>query len=168
MRTAPLINVPPREAVTATACPSCGIALDSEYFDESSVVAPPRPGETIVLAAFQLPAQYCGVLSHFSQFTDVHAASPGRILTPGLEWVLRANGRPLFPYTRLGHILNPWGWSCCPVTLRLDEDTRVELTVRNTDAQAHPDGVRLVGGRLLGRYWYNTSYGGAVRRGRSG
>jgi len=40
-------------------CPMCGIPLDSEYFDESGVVAAPDVRETIVLARFERPTQYC-------------------------------------------------------------------------------------------------------------
>src|SRR5687768_4499213 len=82
-------------------CPMCGTALDSEYFDESGVVEAPNVGEAAVLARFELPPQYCGVLEYFAQFTDEHARHPENIETPGLQWLILVNNRPLYPYTNL-------------------------------------------------------------------
>ncbi|HKE59122.1 MAG TPA: hypothetical protein VKB46_20580, partial [Pyrinomonadaceae bacterium] len=53
---------------TSTLCAECGIPLDSQYFDDSSVQAVTQAGDELVLARFELPAQYCGVLEYFSQF----------------------------------------------------------------------------------------------------
>ena len=54
-------------------CTACGAPVDSQYFDESSVVLAPVVGETVTLAEFELPPQYCGVLEYFAQFTDEYA-----------------------------------------------------------------------------------------------
>jgi len=99
-------------------CELCGIPLDAQYFDDSRIVS--LGAETddygaIVLAQFDLPPQYCGVLQHFFQFTDLLASDPTRIDTPDLEWVIRVNGHPLHPYLGIQHIVNPWGSSCCPI-----------------------------------------------------
>jgi hypothetical protein len=39
----------------------------------------------------------------------------------------------------------------------------VEFAVRNVGARDE-DKLQKVGGRILGRYWYNTIYGGAPNR----
>ena len=78
--------------LTDNCCTICGIPLDAEYFDVSGFVGnggvvekfdskdfglqPPGPlprrGEQVVLASFQLHPQYCGVLTYFSQYTDLY------------------------------------------------------------------------------------------------
>jgi hypothetical protein len=57
-------------------------------------------------------------------------------------------------------IINPWGLSGFPIYLRLEEGSRVELVVRNVGP---PPGEELaeVGGRILGRHWYDPAFGGA-------
>jgi hypothetical protein len=120
-----------------------------------------------VLASFQLHSQYCGVLTYFSQYTDLYARDNTQILTPGFEWIILQNGKPVFPYTQLEMIVNPWGYNCLPVSVRLDENARVEFILRNraiTDADLkdkYP--IRAFAGRIMGRYWYNDSFGGRVR-----
>ena len=47
--------------------------------------------------------------------------------------------------------------------LRLEEGCLVEFVVRNVGATGN-DVLAKVGGRLSGRYWYNTVYGGAPGR----
>ena len=84
-----------------------------------------------MLASFQLHPQYCGVLTYFSQYTDLYARDNTQILTPGFEWIILQNGKPVFPYTRLEMIVNPWGYNCLPVLVRLDENARVEFVIRN-------------------------------------
>jgi hypothetical protein len=147
-------------------CTACGIPLDAQYFDDSSVTEPPDVGSELVLARFELPAQYCGLLQNFSQFTDLHGRDLANVLTPGLEWRILLNSRALFPYVSLRHIVNPWGFGGFPVNIRLDEASIVELVVRgvvdNQAGLAQP--IRLVGGRILGRFWYNASYGDVVNR----
>ena len=142
------------------ACPTCGTPFDSEYFDESKVVGAPNVGETIVLARFELPPQYCGVLEYFSQFTNAHADTPAKIATPGLQWLILINKRPLYPYTSLDRIINPWGYGSFQVSIRLDDSATVEFSVRRVN-NAAPE-ITDVGGRIVGRYWYNAAYGDVV------
>ena len=143
-------------------CVNCGIPIDSQRFDESSIATVPEVGDEIVLASFDLPAQYCGSLEHVSQFTDLNLRRPDQVDTPGLEWTLRANGRALRPFSRLTHILNPWGFGSYRMDQRLDESARIELILRRTaegtsrQPQLH---VNVVGGRIVGRYWYNSAFG---------
>lgn len=137
----------------------CSVPADAKCFDASgyTVKVPPR-GEQTVLASFQLHPQYCGVLTHFAQFTDDFAVHPDRILTPGLEWLLLQNGKPVFPYLRLQMIVNPWGQNCLPVLIRLDENAKLEFTIRNVSHTG--DENKLIAGRIIGRYWYNRNFGG--------
>jgi hypothetical protein len=169
---------------------NCGIPADAEYFDVSGFigkalrerpeapfdgfdpfpllsVAPPEAlpqrGDQRVLASFQLHPRYCGVLTYFAQFTDLFARDSTQILTPGFEWVISQNGKPLFPYIRLEMIVNPWGCNCLPVMVRLDENALVEFILRNrsvTDNQLSLYPIKAFAGRILGRYWYNESFGG--------
>jgi hypothetical protein len=170
---------------------SCGIPLDAEYFDVSGFVGtalteignvlgdpfegfyptppaelPPR-GEQRVLASFQLHPQYCGVLTYFSQYTDLYARDNTQIRTPGFEWIILQNGKPIFPYTRLDMIVNPWGYNCLPILVRLDENARVEFIIRNRGIKVNDPQkeypIHAFAGRIMGRYWYNDSFGGRVR-----
>ena len=141
-------------------CPMCGIALDSQYFDESGVVKAPNVGEAIVLARFELPSQYCGVLEYFSQFTDEHATDSSKIATPGLLWTILVNNRPLYPYLNFDRIVNPWGYGSFQVFIRLDENAIMEFVIRRV-SNAAPN-IHQVAGRIVGRYWYNAAYGDAV------
>jgi hypothetical protein len=114
----------------------------------------------VLLARFELPPQYCGVLEYFAQFTDAHANHPSLIHTPGLQWLILVNKRPLYPYTNLDLIVNPWGNGSFQVSIRLDENSTVEFRVRRL-ADEVPK-VMKVGGRIVGRYWYNVGYGDVV------
>jgi hypothetical protein len=146
-----------RPPVTAL---DCGIPLDSQYFDDAEVVQAPVVGASAVVARFELPAQYCGVLEYFSQFTDVFGRDPSAVETPGLRWQILANRQPLYPYNQLELIVNPWGNGSFQFSIRLPEGAVVEMVVRRTDQRA-PEITR-VGGRLMGRYWYSTAYGNAA------
>lgn len=148
---------------TQTICVNCGVPLDSQHFDESGFAAAPRPGERVVLARFALPPQYCGVLEYFAQFTDLFARTPAVVETPDLEWLLAVNGRPLYPYVGFSAILNPWGFGSFPIHIRLEEGAILEFAVRGLAASGSP-GVNRVGGRILGRYWYNPVYGDPIRQ----
>jgi hypothetical protein len=131
-------------------------------------VAAPAPGRQVTLASFELPPQYCGVLEYFSQYTNAHAADAGRVSTRGLQWLLLSGGQVLYPYTNLQAIVNPWGFGSFPIALRLAEGARIEFVARRDRAggQAELNGVEFVGGRITGRFWYNTAFGGVS--GRSG
>jgi hypothetical protein len=146
-------------------CGSCGIPLDSQYFDDSSVKDAPLLGEEIVLARFDLPAQYCGLLQYFAQFSDAFVAAHSQIVTPNVEWKLLANNHALFPYLSLRHIVNPWGFGSYPVNIRLDENSTVELVARGV-APAKADDIKIakIGGRIMGRFWYNGCYGDVEHR----
>ena len=155
------------EHETATSlCVACGIPLDSQYFDDSSVQAVTQAGEELVLARFELPAQYCGVLEYFSQFTDVFATDASKIATPNIEWKILVNNHGLFPYMSLRQIVNPWGFGSYQVKIRLDEAATVEFvarvlpTVVNSTPPDQP--IKFVGGRIMGRFWYNAAYGDVV------
>jgi hypothetical protein len=143
---------------TAGLCHACGIPLDSQYFDDSSVQPTPGLGQEIVLARFDLPAQYCGVLQYFAQFTEAFAGNAFKIDTPEIEWKLLVNNHALFPYINLRHIVNPWGVGSYPLNIRLDENSSIEFVVRGLAVPQDP--VSQVAGRIMGRFWYNASYGG--------
>jgi hypothetical protein len=147
---------------TAPFCNSCGIPLDSQYFDDSKVEnAPKLVGGEIVLARFDLPAQYCGVLQYFAQFTDALAVDPSQVKNQEIEWKLLLNNHALFPYINLRHIVNPWGFGSYPMNIRLDEDSSIEFVARRVE----PLGiVKTVGGRIMGRFWYNGCYGDVEHR----
>jgi len=152
---------------TSALCNACGIPFDSQYFDDSKVEKAPELGEEIVLARFDLPAQYCGVLQYFAQFTDAFGRDAANIDTPEIEWKLQINNHSLFPYLNLRHIVNPWGFGSYPLNIRLDENSSLELAVRRvTQAVEVPvlDRIKRVGGRIMGRFWYNPCYGDVERR----
>ena len=114
----------------------------------------------VVLARFELPPQYCGVLEYFSQFTDEHAGNPAKIATPGLLWMILVNNRPLYPYLNFDRIVNPWGYGSFQISIRLDDSATIEFVVRRV-SNAAPN-ITQVGGRIVGRYWYNAAYGDVV------
>jgi hypothetical protein len=145
------------QAAPAARCASCGTPLDAQYFDVSGIFGVdelPRGG---VLAGFTVPAQYCGELLYFAQFSDLHAKTPAEFRTPDLAWRLLKNGQPVFPYQELKHVVNPWGTGCFAVPVRLEEGATIELVVRKVNAQP-AETVKVVGGRLVGRYWFNETY----------
>lgn len=166
-------------------CVICGIPVDAEFFDVSGFVgeiaekksgpdflpedtrqnfALPQRGEQKVLATFQLHPQYCGVITRFAQYTDQYARDNSQIHTPGFEWLIFQNGKPVFPYTQLEMIINPWGYNCFPVSIRLDENARVEFVLRNrsvTDLENYP--IQAFAGRIVGQYWYNEVFGRRIR-----
>ncbi len=139
-------------------CHHCGIPLDAGYFDESSIQPAPEPGQEVILARYQLHRNHCGVLMYFAQYTDLYATDPTQVQTPGYQWQIRCNGQPLDPYLSFSHIINPWGISGFPVYLRLEEGCLVELSARRTSVLANKP-IAMIGGRVLGRTWYNTEYG---------
>ena len=151
---------------SSVVCAHCALPIDARPFDVSRVAAPPEPGRVTVLASFALPPEYCGVLEYFAQFTDEQAKDPARIQTGGLPggliWSLRVNQRAISPYSDLGHIVNPWGiGGFPPIRLRLDEGAVVDLAIRGESPKQ--TAVKLVGGRIMGRYWYNRAFGDVER-----
>jgi hypothetical protein len=144
-------------------CVNCGIPTDAGFFDESNIVTAPPPGNEAVLARYELHRNYCGMLMYFAQLTRFStrpARRPDEFRTQGYQWQIRCNGQPRDPYLTFDRIINPWGLSGFPIYLRLEEGSRVELVIRN---MGPPPGAELaeVGGRILGRYWYDPAYGGA-------
>jgi hypothetical protein len=145
----------------------CGVPVDTAHFDDSRIVETPEPGREVVVGRFELPLHYCGLFENFSQFIGDPESKPlAFVRTAGLEWRLLINNRPFHPFLRLDHIVNPWGFSCCPVAIRLDENATVEFVVRNVNHDTSgPLAIPMVGGRITGRYWYNSAYGDATPRG---
>jgi len=148
------------------ACHVCGIPADASYFDDSSIAkAPDENSREVVLAKYELHPNYCGELQYFAQFTDAYATSPAAVETPDLEWQIRSDSEPLAPWLTFRRIVNPWGLSGFPIHIRLREGSLTELVVRFVgegsivEVRDLPPVLR-VGGRLLGRYWYNTDFGG--------
>jgi len=162
-----MISLISREQETTGICAACGIPFDSQYFDDSNVETVPKAGESVVLARFDLPAQYCGVLQYFAQYTDAFAKDNSEVETPNIEWRILVNNHPVFPYINLRRIVNPWGSGSYPVNIRLDENSTLEFVARGVPserARSLPTKpVAYVGGRLIGRFWYNASYGDVMR-----
>jgi hypothetical protein len=148
---------PRRSPSSQELCARCGIPVDSRHFDESGIEDAPVLGRARVLARFELPQQYCGVLEYFAQFTNLLSANPGAIETPGMDWMILSNGRALAPYLPVDRILNPWGYDSYALTLRLEESSTIELVVRNRADQTGL--ITRVGGRIAGRYWYDVTEG---------
>ncbi len=146
-------------------CDICGIPLDAEYFDESGFVSKdeknfPNIGERVVLASFEVQPQYCGVLQCFSQFVDTYARDNAEAPTPGFIWSIRRNGQPVAPYHNIQSVVNPWGYGSYGFQIRLDEHATVELSVyRQGRDNSCGDEIEVIGGRIMGRYWYNRLYG---------
>ena len=46
------------------------------------------------------------------------------------------------------------------MSIRLDENATVEFVVRNLDYSAPvATEIKRIGGRIVGRFWYNSAYG---------
>jgi hypothetical protein len=149
-------------------CHICGIPGDAGYFDDASVQpAPQRPDEEVEVARYKLHAQYCGVLLYFAQYAEpLEQQSNPLVVTPGYEWVILCNNQPRAPYLPTTVIRNPWGHNAFPINVRLEEGSTVRFIVRKVSPPPSKTEITLsqVGGRLHGRYWYNTIYGGAPNR----
>lgn len=157
-------------------CLSCGIPLDAGIFDSSTILnirtageaqelridpVSLSPGESVELARFELQPEFCGVLLAFSQFTNQYAKE-SKMSTPGYQWSLLADGRPLCPWLKFDRIINPWGLSGFPLAVRLEQGTVLSLVVENINVE---DGdkehwLTQIGGRIVGRYWLNDEYVG--------
>lgn len=161
-------------------CQVCGIPQDAGFFDESNIKPAPKLGEELVLASYELHRNYCGMLMYFAQFTDKYASDSTHVETLGYQWQIRCNGQSRAPYLAFQHIINPWGLSGFPLYLRLEEGCVLEFVIRNLNVtdllpdpppgQPHEEDkdkdrrLTKVGGRILGRYWYNNIYGGVPNR----
>ncbi len=156
-------------------CAACGIPIDAGIFDDSSIIniiteaepdpGPPKanlgPGESLELARFELGPEHCGTLLAFAQYTDRHAASVGNILTPGYIWEISCDDQPLDPWLRFDRIINPWGLAGFPLAVRLPRETTLRLIIRNQTVEpAGENWLRQVGGRLVGRYWFDDEHAG--------
>jgi hypothetical protein len=150
----------PRDAGYFNVCQVCRVPADANYFDVAGIKPAPGPGEEVELARYELHPQYCGALLFFAQLAEparAQRAEPFR--TPGYQWMILCNDQPRDPYLPTELILNPWGQNAFPVHLRLEEGCVVRFVVRGVAPP--PTALRNVGGRLVGRYWYNAAYGGA-------
>jgi hypothetical protein len=133
-------------------CWKCGEPIDSRHFDEQGFTDI-AVGARVVLARFQVPRRFCGRLQFFAQFTDQFALDPSRVETPELSWSILVNNQAVAPYAGLTGILNPWGFGSYETDIRLDDGALVEFVLRVLAASP----VNRAGGRIVGRYWYNTA-----------
>lgn len=156
-------------------CPACGIPIDAGIFDDSAIIniitpdeddpgspkASLLPGESLELARFELSLEHCGVLLAFAQHTDQYANSARNVLTPGYLWEIRCDEQPLAPWLRFDRVINPWGLAGFPLAVRLPPESKLRLVIRNQNVQP-TDGqwLRQVGGRIVGRYWFNDEHAG--------
>lgn len=153
-----------RDTGYANVCQVCSIPVDAGYFDVASIKPAPQVGQEVEVARYDLNPQYCGTLLYFMQYAE-ESGTNKQVLsnTPGYEWLILCNNQPRAPYLPTSLILNPWGYNALPIHLRLEEGCTLRFVVRRVAATV---GVELsqVGGRLLGRTWYNTMYGGMPNR----
>ena len=165
----------PRDTAYSNVCQICGVPLDAGYFDVASIQDAPGSGGNkekteVEVARYELNPQYCGTLLYFTQYADQVAPPqpPQQVIskTPGYEWLILCNNQPRAPYLPTSLILNPWGYNALPIHLRLEEGCTLRFVVRKVVPPAGVSEVTLsqVGGRLLGRSWYNTIYGGMPNR----
>jgi hypothetical protein len=157
----------PQDVGYRNACHICGVPQDAGYFDVASIIAAPGIGNEVEVARYELHPQYCGTLLYFMQYAEL-TRTRRQVLsnTPGYEWVILCNNQPRDPYLPTDLILNPWGYNALPIHLRLEEGCTLRFVVRKVTPGASEREVKLsqVGGRLLGRTWYNTQYGGTPNR----
>ena len=155
-----------RDTGYSNVCQSCGVPIDAGYFDVASIQPAPLVGE-VEVARYELNSQYCGTLLYFMQYAEL-TRTRRQVLsnTPGYEWLILCNNQPRAPYLPTSLILNPWGYNALPIHLRLEEGCTVRFVVRKITPAVDETEVKLsqVGGRLLGRTWYNTQYGGLPNR----
>lgn len=147
-------------------CHICGVPLDAGYFDVANIKTAPQDGQEVEVARYELHAQYCGTLLYFAQYAE-QITPPQQVIsqTPGYEWIILCNNQPRAPYLSTNLIRNPWGYNALPVHLRLEEGCTLRFVVRKVPLAGEGKiNLSKVGGRLLGRTWYNTIYGGAPNR----
>lgn len=145
-------------------CHICGVPLDAGYFDVAGIKNAPAVGAEVEVARYEWHAQYCGALLYFAQYAE-QRTPPQQVIskTPGYEWLILCNNQPRAPYLPTDLILNPWGYNALPIHLRLEEGCTLRLVVRRVAPTVTVE-LSQVGGRLLGRSWYNTIYGGTPNR----
>jgi hypothetical protein len=154
----------PQDVGYLNVCHICGTPQDAGYFDVASIKAAPPVGEEVELARYQLNPQYCGTLLYFMQYAEESTTKKQMLSnTPGYEWLILCNNQPRAPYLPTSLILNPWGYNSLPIHLRLEEGCTLRFIVRRVAATVSQE-LSQVGGRLLGRSWYNTIYGGVPNR----
>jgi hypothetical protein len=155
-----------RDTSYSNVCHICSVPLDAGYFDVASIKAAPGIGTEVEVARYELNPQYCGALLYFMQYAEDKDNKQVISNTPGYEWVILCNNQPRAPYLPTRLILNPWGANALPIHLRLEEGCTLRFVVRKVTPTAGQTEVKLsqVGGRLLGRTWYNTIYGGTPNR----
>jgi hypothetical protein len=153
-----------RDTGYSNVCQICGVPLDAGYFDVATIKAAPLVGEEIEVARYELNPQYCGTMLYFMQYAE-EIRTKRQVLsnTPGYEWVILCNNQPRAPYFPTDLIRNPWGYNALPIHLRLEEGCTLRFVVRRRAATVSQE-LSQVGGRLLGRTWYNTQYGGMPNR----
>lgn len=158
----------PADAGYFSVCHVCGVPWDAGYFDVADIKAAPRDaGQEVELARYTLHPQYCGALLYFAQYAEPPRPARAQVVkTPGYEWAILCNEQPRAPYVPIRLILNPWGQNAFPVHLRLEEGCVLRFVVRKVAPPSDEKEVVLthVGGRLHGRYWYHTAYGGLPNR----
>jgi hypothetical protein len=157
----------PRDTGYLNVCHICGVPADAGYFDVADIRAAPQLGKEVELARYELHPQHCGVLLYFAQYAEPEEARNKEVFkTPGYEWAILCNNQPRAPYLPTSLNLNPWGQNAFPIQLRLEEGCAVRFVVRKVPPPPDETEITLsrVGGRLVGRYWYNTIYGGAPNR----
>jgi hypothetical protein len=161
----------PRDTGYSNVCQICRVPLDAGYFDVANIIkAPLNVGEEVEVAHYELNPQYCGTLLYFTQYAEQETPPqpPQQVIskTPGYEWLILCNNQPRAPYLPTNLIWNPWGYNALPIHLRLEEGCMLRFVVRKVTPVAGEKEVKLsqVGGRLLGRSWYNTIYGGTPNR----
>jgi hypothetical protein len=153
-----------RDTGYSNVCQVCSVPLDAGYFDVASIQAAPGVGAEVEVAHYELNPQYCGALLYFMQYAEESGKNKQVISnTPGYEWLILCNNQPRAPYLPTSLILNPWGYNALPIHLRLEEGCTLRFVVRRVAATVSPE-LSQVGGRLLGRTWYNTIYGGPPNR----
>jgi hypothetical protein len=155
----------PRDTGYSNVCHVCGVPLDAGYFDVADIKVAPPAGEEVEVVRYELNPQYCGTLLYFMQYAEEDSETKRQVIshTPGYEWIILCNNQPRAPYLPTSLILNPWGYNALPIHLRLEEGCTLRFVVRRV-ARRVPQELSQVGGRLLGRTWYNTQYGGAPNR----
>jgi hypothetical protein len=158
-----------RDTGYSNVCQVCSVPLDAGYFDVAGIQDAPGSGTNlkkseVEVARYELNSQYCGALLYFMQYAEESGTKKQVIShTPGYEWVILCNNQPRAPYLPTNLVLNPWGATALPIHLRLEEGCTVRFVVRRVVLTV-PQELSKVGGRLLGRTWYNTIYGGTPNR----